>query len=432
MKATLLKRLQPGYIRDFLISAGVVCMVFLISAEFDLAERFISWSEPLDDYEVDELPLVFLAMAAMAIWFSGRRMRDLKSEIRMRIQAEMQAGERLQMYKTLFEEGLSGNVITDLQGHVLLCNQAFLNMSGMSSGQATPINLARALGSQWKSMLEELSTCDYLDFPELTLQRTDGALWVVMVRFRKANGLGNQEEIHGYFTDITEQHLAEKELAGLLIENQALSRHAMQLQEEERSHLAREIHDDLGQYLTAIRLDATILSKHPQNAAEHAMRIAHHTGYIQTAVRRIINRLRPAALDAHGLVEAVYQLVRTWREQNPGTICHLELDESCSRLPDNLSIVMYRLIQEALTNIARHAQATEVWIIMHRINLPTGRKISIVIHDDGIGFKPLIHHGTFGISGMRERVESVQGQFEISSASGGGVKISAIIPDTHS
>ncbi len=417
--------------RDLLIASGMVTLVFIVSAWLDLAERFIAWTAPLEHSEIDELPQVLLAIAIAAIWFSGRRMRELAAEIRMRIQAETRSRDSLALYKTLFEEGLSGNFIASADGHVRLCNEAFRVMSGMSSNRQLRFNLAVALGDQWLALLDQLHTGVSLDFHELSLRRMDQAPWVVMARFRLSSiSAGQGHEIHGYFTDITEQHLAEKELARLLVDNRALSHHAMQVQEEERCHLAREIHDDLGQYLTAIRLDAAALPLRDQDSALaiHAARIVSHAEHIQTAVKRIIKRLRPAALDAHGLIEAIRCLVSEWARQNPRVHLNLNLDERCSRLPDFVSIIAYRMVQEALTNVARHADATLVNVLVHRLSNSAGTSIQIEIRDNGVGFDTRSHYASFGLTGMRERVESIQGSFQLVSSAGAGVLVSAALP----
>src|SRR5690606_18783402 len=227
--------------------------------------------------------------------------------------------------------------------------------------------------------------------------------------------------IHGYFTDITEQYLAEKELAELLIENRALSKHAMEIQEQERCHLAREIHDDMGQYLTAIRLDAATIPRNTENAAVaiHADRIAQHAGHIQAASKRIIKRLRPAALDEHGLIEAIPILLEEWGEQNPGIQCNLQINVSAGKLPEVVSIVAYRIVQEALTNIARHAKAHNVNVLINTMGANGSACLLVEVQDDGIGFDTSSsHHSSFGLTGMRERVESTNGSFKLTSNQG--------------
>lgn len=418
--------------QDLIIAICIVVMTYILSASFDLAEKFIEWSESHEKYNVDELPLVFMVMAFVAAWFSIGRIRELRNEIAMRTQAEAKSHDNLKMFQTLFEEGLSGNFIADESGHILLCNEAFRTMAGISNGGQHRFSLAHALGDRWEKLLADLKTADYQDFQELELKLPNNRPLVVMARFRQS--LLSQDlahKIHGYFTDITEQFLAEKELAELLVENRALSKHAMQIQEQERCHLAREIHDDMGQYLTAIRLDAATIPRNTENAdvAIHADRIAKHAEHIQAASKRIIKRLRPAALDEHGLIEAINFLINEWGEQNPGIRCNLQLGVSPSKLPEFVSIVAYRIVQEALTNIARHSKAHNVNVMINRIGTHESACLLVEVQDDGIGFDTsLSHHTSFGLTGMRERVESSNGSFKLVSSHGAGTHIFAKLP----
>src|SRR5690606_10994202 len=119
------------------------------------------------------------------------------------------------------------------------------------------------------------------------------------------------------------------------------------------------------------------------SASVYLERIARHDEYIQVAIRRIIRRLRTAALDAHGLIEATQQLVHDWCKQNPEISCSMDLDESCNRLPETISIVIFRIIQEALTNISRHAQASRVDIYLK--NKDQG--LFVRVKDNGLGIQ---------------------------------------------
>src|SRR5690606_32401291 len=121
--------------------------------------------------------------------------------------------DNLKMFQTLFAEGLRGNFIADESGHILLCNDAFRNMAGISNGGQHRFSLADALDDGTEILLTDLKSADYQDFQELELKLPNNRPLVVMARFRQS--LLSQDlapKIHGYFTDITEQFLAEKEL----------------------------------------------------------------------------------------------------------------------------------------------------------------------------------------------------------------------------
>ncbi|WP_179212079.1 histidine kinase [Methylobacillus rhizosphaerae] len=413
--------------RDILIALFVITSVFLLSATLDLSEKFIEWALTHESLQLDEFPLVLFSAALVSIWFSRRRMREVVSEANRRIAAEHLSIKNQHMFKTLFDQGLCGNFVADLKGHILLCNQAFSTMCGRN--EAT-LNLKDAIGNPWNNLCKKLLTAEKVDIAELVVKRPDGAPWIVAARLTRS--ISGQEPldntIHGFFIDITEQYLAERELAALFKENQALARHAMQVQEEERRHIAREIHDEMGQYLTAIRLELATPPKNDiQLMTAFAQRISSHVEHIQQAVRGLIHQLRPTALDSHGLVEAVQQLVAEWKKQHTEIDCQLSLDQSCHQLPEKTNIVAYRIVQESLTNIARHAHARNVSIKLMRTRGILTDTLTIEIRDDGVGFNPHTPRTGFGLSGMRERVESEGGVFNLHSQ-GKGVVISASIP----
>jgi len=414
--------------RDLIFVLLTVVIVHLLAIHFDLAERLIAITSIDESLQLDEIPIVMFAAAVMAAWFSYRRLFDLLQETRIRAKAEAELEASQQLYKRLFDEGLSGNFVADLEGTIVLANDVFYSMSGRYPG---PLNLKFLLGPQWDQIYASLKQKHQTDFFELTAQRPDGAPWIVSARFTYAMDANNPEsrKIHGFFYDITEQYLAEQELAQLLRENQQLARHAMKVQEEERKNLAREIHDDMGQYLTAIRMDALAM----QNAAtakapELAQRISSHAEHIQLSIKTLIKRLRPAALDTHGLVEALKLLVDEWQAQQPDTKCHLSVDDSCMYLPTEVSIIAYRMVQEALTNITRHAKAHQVDINVEMSSKSQTDILVIQVKDDGVGFSGSTAKKGFGLTGMRERVESAGGVLTIIKNDYSGVFLGAKIP----
>jgi signal transduction histidine kinase len=202
--------------------------------------------------------------------------------------------------------------------------------------------------------------------------------------------------------EITRRTKAEHDLEKLLEENQSLARYAMQAQEDERRHIAREIHDDMAQYLTAVRMDAlTVQKSAPNELVEYAtLRIANNTEHIQKAARALIHRLRPAALDALGLID------------------------------ERINIVAYRIVQEAMTNIARYAKAQSVNINIGVSTITRQATLCIEVRDNGIGFDAGVLGKGVGIIGMRERVKSVGGTFNLLTSENSGVLITVKIPVT--
>lgn len=210
--------------------------------------------------------------------------------------------------------------------------------------------------------------------------------------------------------------------------NHRLSQQLITLQEEERKNLARDLHDEFGQCLTAIHADATVVlqvaeRKYPE-LRDSARAIAQLSRHLMELVGGLLQRLRPGILDELGLVAALEDLVEAWRIRNDDVACELEIT---GLLPDGMDeaikITLYRLVQECLTNVARHARATAVSIRLHASE--TGVRLSV--QDNGRGFDANAADG-FGLPGMRERVEGLGGQWSLHTQISEGTEIIAWIP----
>jgi glucose-6-phosphate-specific signal transduction histidine kinase len=161
---------------------------------------------------------------------------------------------------------------------------------------------------------------------------------------------------------------AEKQLAQALAQNRELARQHQTLQENERKHLARDLHDEFSQYLNAIKLDAVairdgVIADH-EAATRASMGIIRSVDHVHGAVRDLIRRLRPAGLDELGLEAAVENCIDHWRRRTLQTEYTLrttgELEEVC----ESVSLALYRLVQEGLTNVYKHADARRVDIVL--------------------------------------------------------------------
>lgn len=202
------------------------------------------------------------------------------------------------------------------------------------------------------------------------------------------------------------------------------------VREEERTRIARELHDELGQALTALRLDLGWLrgkcGAHGGPQAGAAERVAAALGVVEQSIvslRRISEDLRPAMLDSLGLAAAIEHHV-TQFSQRTGIPCHLWMNREEFDLPGALATAVFRIVQEALTNIARHAGATRTSVTIEQ----NEREIRLAVSDDGCGFDASTPKKTFGLLGMRERITLLGGRFEIDSVPGQGTRINATLP----
>jgi len=216
------------------------------------------------------------------------------------------------------------------------------------------------------------------------------------------------------------------EVARRTAELTELARHLQTVREDERAHLARELHDELGALLTAAKLDvARVRRMTKASAPEIDERLKHMSELLDQGIalkRRIIEDLRPSALSNLGLVPALEILTQEFAQRS-GLQLHLELVESATNNAGQLA--MYRLVQEALTNVLRHARAQQVRVQLSE----TEGWLQLQIDDDGKGFDPeAVGAGHHGLLGMRYRIESLGGTLQLLSSPGRGTMVLARLP----
>ena len=209
-----------------------------------------------------------------------------------------------------------------------------------------------------------------------------------------------------------------------------LATHLQQVREDERGHLARELHDELGSLLTAAKLDvARLKSRIDMNSPEVCERIQHLTETLNSGIalkRRIIEDLRPSSLFNLGLTTSLDILTREFAQRSN---IDVESNLETVQLPDTTQLTIYRIVQESLTNIGKYAQATKVIVTMH--NYPT--YVAVQVQDNGQGFDlSSVRPNTHGLAGMCHRVEAAGGRLTINSAPGQGTTISAVVPTSAS
>ncbi len=241
---------------------------------------------------------------------------------------------------------------------------------------------------------------------------------------------GNLSYIIGITMDITEQTRAEELLRRSREALRELARHQAYVKEEERKRIARDIHDDLGQNLMALRLDVTTLVQQdtfePSRLGRRAAQMMETVDRTIRSVRQIINDLRPAVLDL-GLVAALEWQAEEFRKRY-GLFCELEIhvDDGALGLDDGRATTLFRVLQESLNNVQRHARATAVHIRLDR----EGDTLRLTVCDDGKGGVSLQQRGakTFGLLGMRERLRMFNGALTVDDLPEGGTRLTASLP----
>jgi len=232
-------------------------------------------------------------------------------------------------------------------------------------------------------------------------------------------------------------HLAAK-LGAAIEEKRQLAERAVSLQDLEREEIARELHDEFGPYLFALRVHAGALMRlaktpapDPAGVQKHGGAILDQVNELQQFTRRILERLRPIGLAELGLREALGALQRLWSDSHPDVAIETSISQSLGETGETADLTIYRVVQESLTNVFRHARATRVNVSIEPAERPTGgqgsRDYALVrVRDNGRGLKPDQKFG-LGLTGMRERILALGGTLTVASGES-GVTIEAMVP----
>jgi two-component system sensor histidine kinase UhpB len=231
-------------------------------------------------------------------------------------------------------------------------------------------------------------------------------------------------------------HLAAT-LGNAVDDKRRLAERVVSLQDVERKEIARELHDEFGPYLFALRAHASALTRfadardpNMEATRKHGSAILEQVNALQQSNRRVLEKLRPAGLTELGLREALGALLRLWAESHPDVAIETAISPSLGDTGETADLTIYRTIQEALTNVFRHAGATCVNVTVEPVELAsglTGRGGALVrVRDNGGGLRP-DHKLGFGLTGMRERILALGGSLTIASGDS-GVTVEAVVP----
>jgi PAS domain S-box-containing protein len=218
----------------------------------------------------------------------------------------------------------------------------------------------------------------------------------------------------------------------LLVQNRKLTRNLFTAHEEERRHLAHELHDELGQWFTAIQAEAQIIcnvAKHDAKIHSSAQAIGTSASRVHEVIRGMLRHLRPSLLDELGLADSLRELLQQWSHSQPDVVCEFNLAAELEELGEELNVTIYRIVQEALNNVVGHARANKVVVSLHQdCGQNNNRFLVLKVDDNGIGFESKKTRAGIGLLGMRERVIAAGGDFFIDSAPGEGTNVLARLP----
>jgi PAS domain S-box-containing protein len=352
----------------------------------------------------------------------GRDITDKKQA-----QAALQESE--ERFRGLMDHGPAVAWMKDEDGRYVYVNRRYAEhfrtsleeRRGRTDFDIRPADVAQRLVNADRAVLRE-------DRPlELTEDVTDpdGSLrhWqVVKFPVRDASG---RRYVGGMAVDVTERRLTEERLRDYAHQLRALSRRLLDVQEQERRHLARELHDEIGQALTGLHLTLAGGARLPPD--QLAGRLAEAQALVKDLmgqVRDLSLRLRPSMLDDLGLLPALLWYLPRFTAQT-GVRVAFEHSGLGQRLPPEVETAAYRIVQEALTNVARHARVEEAQV---RVRLD-GAVLGVCVEDAGVGFDPARAAGdTGGLSGMRERAAALGATLRVESRPGAGTRVTAVAP----
>jgi PAS domain S-box-containing protein len=406
----------------------------------------IKWGVQNGLYGADKAsPLLILLSSSLLFVMFSRMAALLNREYEGRRKGEVALAESNALLQVVSDSTPDAIFVKDHEGRMIFANPAKLRLLGRQNDEVIGLRSAdlyddpadaELIDSEDKSVMESGQPKVFeatMTFPygERTLHSTK-APW--------RNAKGEVMGLVGISTDITERKRMEDALkahetqlealvTARTIEVSELIGHLETTREEEKRAIARELHDDLGSALTALNMHLSLIFQQmpeDQKFTDRAAKIKVLLGSITDATRRIQIGLRPDKLDVFGIKVAIAEQAVEF-EKYSGVECNASLPDDPLAYAPRVDIALFRMVQEALNNIAKHARATRVDVVLD----DTDDEIMLTVRDNGIGI-PSEQPGvvTHGLRGMRERAGYLGGSVKISSASGNGTTIVITIPKT--
>jgi PAS domain S-box-containing protein len=353
-----------------------------------------------------------------------------------RKRAEATVRESEERYRILFDRANDGIFLISTEATIEAVNESMAHMHGYSKDEMLGMSLKDLDSPETSKLYEErmrrLLAGETLTF-EVEHYHKDGHLFPLEVSASLISVRG-ESLIQLFQRDITERKRAEEELRASREQLRALAARLQAAREEERTHVAREIHDVLAQELTRLKIDLFWLQRHlakPGKAAPSEVLTARVSEMSQMAdaaiqcVQRIATGLRPAVLDSLGLCAAVEWLCQDFQTHS-GIPCQANVPEEELPVDPESAIAAFRILQESLTNVQRHAKATRVKILLQQ----EARHLILRVRDNGCGIRSeaLSSSLSIGLVGMRERALLRGGQLEIRSKKGSGTTVEVWMP----
>ncbi|MBI3941803.1 MAG: PAS domain S-box protein, partial [Chloroflexi bacterium] len=364
------------------------------------------------------------------------RMTGTGQDITERKMTEEALHESRRMFEGLFESAPDAIVGTNREGRILLYNRQaealFDYQRGEVLGQSVELLIPEAFRHRHRE-----HRAGYVAEPrvrpmgaglELYARRKDGTVFPVDIMLGPVS-TGKDTIVLTLIRDITARQQAEKALQAYSEQLKTLNRQLVAVQETERRNIARELHDEAGQLLTSLAISLRLLEKELDNPQARSARLGELrqlTDTISAHLHRLATDLRPPLLERLGLVAALRQHLATYANQHGIEAQFETVGWEDVRLPPEIGITIYRIVQEALTNAARHAHASRVGVLLERRQ----DQLMVLVEDNGVGFDPdaAWQKGRLGLLGIRERTEMLGGNLTVESEAGKGTTLFVEIP----
>jgi len=426
------KRYLWGLGRNGLLIAG--CLISVIFWLLEASNHVLFFADS-DIFEAIFVPTWHELWMRLAVVTAIMTFAVIANKIvNARRMAEDAATRALSEVDQIFETAADGMRIVDRNFRVLKANDTFAKLVGLPKNEIIGRKChdvfwgeaCKSPGCPLTRILEGEQDVEY----DSEKMRPDGTVVPCIVSatpFRRPDGttIGIVED----FKDISERKKAERNLKRTSVRLRELTAHLQCIREEERSRIAREIHDELGQVLTALSLDLRWLKKRlPAEQMELHEKIQSMAELITatvSSISRICSELRPAILDDVGLSAAIEWQAEEFTSRT-GIACDIRTDPPEIKLSEELSVAVFRIFQETLTNIVRHARASKVEVQLRL----TPSEFSMKVCDDGIGIEITGPQKvkTFGLLGVKERVRGFGGELNLTAGDTGGTCLDIVIP----
>ncbi len=350
-------------------------------------------------------------------------------DITERKKAEIELKKSEERYRSLIEQASDFIMITDQKGNFLDANTSFFKTFGFTKDELSSINISKVIDpEQLKNdpVRFDLLLLGQSVLRERKMRQKDGTIIEVEANVKMLP----DGRILAIARDITERKRSKDELEQSYKAIRQLTEHIQNIREIERTHIAREIHDELGQQLTVLKMDVSWiineLALPDDNSIKQKLQsLIALLDNTLSSVRRISSELRPSLLDDMGLVTAMQWHLKEFEKRSAIRTLFEKPQEEIS-LPDNIKTGLYRIFQESLTNVARHANAKRIDVSLQLIN----GELILQIEDDGRGFnkEEAVNKNTLGILGMEERSFMMGGHYMVSTEPGKGTLITVSVP----